>query len=282
MGRNGGARGGNQLNVRRCLHTITYQIAGKEDPQQKRSLARLAQARANAKAAVPANGGGAPIDRAAQSEARLQELLSGPAADPSAEEVEHRQAEQKKAQAKIREEQMDHLMAHLDQYVAQGKMTEEEAGKLKKLHQVDAAVQSGKVDKEKGSKVRNSILSGTARYELDKKVKETVDYVVRYTRPRHPPATAVPPLKKMLDLTNKIVLVTGASSGIGWHLATELAGRGAQLVLLARRRHRLAELRQQIVEQCGRDSLVVVGDVAESKQRSRSPPSSAGTIPTRC
>ena len=172
----------NQLNVRRCLHTITYQIAGKEDPQQKRSLARLAQARANAKAAVPANGGGAPIDRAAQSEARLQELLSGPAADPSAEEVEHRQAEQKKAQAKIRKEQMDHLIAHLDQYVAQGKMTEEEAGKLKKLHQVDAAVQSGKVGKEKGSKVRNSILSGTARYELDKKVKETVDYVVRYTQ----------------------------------------------------------------------------------------------------
>ena len=75
-----------------------------------------------------------------------------------------------------------HLIAHLDQYVAQGKMTEEEAGKLKKLHQVDAAVQSGKVDKEKGSKVRNSILSGTARYELDKKVKETVDYVVRYTQ----------------------------------------------------------------------------------------------------
>jgi hypothetical protein len=172
----------NQLNVRRCLHTITYQIAGKEDPQQKRSLARLAQARANAKTAVPTNGGDAPIDRAAQSEARLQELLSGPAADPSAEEVEHRQAEQKKAQAKIRKEQMDHLIAHLDQYVAQGKMTEEEAGKLKKLHQVAAAVQSGKVDKEKGSKVRNSILSGTARYELDKKVKETIDYVVRYTQ----------------------------------------------------------------------------------------------------
>ena len=172
----------NQLNVRRCLHTITYQIAGKEDPQQKRSLARLAQARANAKTAVPADGGGAPVDRAAQSEARLQELLSGPAEDPSAEEVEHRQAEQKKAQAKIRKEQMDHLIDHLDQYVAQGKMTEEEAGKLKKLHQVDTAMQSGKVDKEKGSKIRNSILSGTARYELDKKVKETVDYVVRYTQ----------------------------------------------------------------------------------------------------
>ena len=47
----------NQLNVRRCLHTINYRVAGKEDPQQKKSLARLAQARANAKTAVPAAGG---------------------------------------------------------------------------------------------------------------------------------------------------------------------------------------------------------------------------------
>ena len=96
--------------------------------------------------------------------------------------MEQRQAEQKKAQVKIRKEQMDHLIGHLDQYIAQGKMTEEEAGKLKKLHQVDSAIQSGKVDEEKGSKVRNSILSGTACYELDKKVKETVDYVVLYTQ----------------------------------------------------------------------------------------------------
>ena len=67
----------------------------------------------------------------------------------------------------------------------------------------------------------------------------------------------------MLDLTNKVVLVTGASSGIGWHLATQLAGCGAQLVLMARRRHRLVELRQKIVEQCGHDSMIVVGDVAD-------------------
>ena len=52
----------NQLNVRRCLHTITYQIAGKEDPQQKRSLDRLAQARANAKTPVPSDSGGTPVD----------------------------------------------------------------------------------------------------------------------------------------------------------------------------------------------------------------------------
>jgi short-subunit dehydrogenase len=67
----------------------------------------------------------------------------------------------------------------------------------------------------------------------------------------------------MLDLTNKIVLITGASSGIGWHLAAELAARGAQLVLLARRRQRLEALRQMIAEQGGRDSTIVVANVAD-------------------
>lgn len=67
----------------------------------------------------------------------------------------------------------------------------------------------------------------------------------------------------MLDLTNKIVLITGASSGIGWHLAAELAVRGARPVLMARRRHRLEALRQEIVEHSGQDSMIVVANVAD-------------------
>ncbi len=44
-----------------------------------------------------------------------------------------------------------------------------------------------------------------------------------------------------LDLTSRRVLLTGAGSGIGRHLALELATRGAQLVLVGRREQTLTE-----------------------------------------
>jgi NADP-dependent 3-hydroxy acid dehydrogenase YdfG len=58
---------------------------------------------------------------------------------------------------------------------------------------------------------------------------------------------------------DKVVVITGASSGIGAALATLLAGRGASVALVARREHALRE----IASQCGDRALAIVGDVGQ-------------------
>lgn len=51
---------------------------------------------------------------------------------------------------------------------------------------------------------------------------------------------------KINSLNNKVILVTGASSGIGWACATLLAKHGARLILSARRKERLEELSAEL------------------------------------
>jgi short-subunit dehydrogenase len=69
-------------------------------------------------------------------------------------------------------------------------------------------------------------------------------------------------------LSDRRALVTGASSGIGRALATELARRGVDLVLLARREDLLAEVAAEI-RQHGRRAIAVVGDVSDGNARRR-------------
>jgi len=48
------------------------------------------------------------------------------------------------------------------------------------------------------------------------------------------------------DVSGKIALVTGASSGLGRHFAKTLAGEGAKVILAARRLERLEALADEI------------------------------------
>ena len=45
----------------------------------------------------------------------------------------------------------------------------------------------------------------------------------------------------MIDLRNKRILVTGASSGIGWEVSILASNLGAELVMIARNTQRLQE-----------------------------------------
>ncbi|CAI7863090.1 unnamed protein product [Closterium sp. NIES-54] len=62
---------------------------------------------------------------------------------------------------------------------------------------------------------------------------------------------------------DKTVLITGASSGIGEHIAYEFARRGSRLVLCAQREGRLREVARRCGNMGAADVVIVAGDVSK-------------------
>ncbi len=174
-----------EINQKNCLRAVSNTLVGKEDPQKKRAAARLAQISAQKKAASAGEDGG------------LDRLLAEPASEPNEQEINQREDEQSKGLAAQRAQQMQVLIKNLDAHIERGHISAEDAERLRKLHQVDVGVRSGKIGREKAGKIRNSILSGQARDRLEKKIREEVDYVAIYAQvfealqridPRYDPA----------------------------------------------------------------------------------------------
>ena len=65
---------------------------------------------------------------------------------------------------------------------------------------------------------------------------------------------------ELFDLTGRVAMVTGASSGLGTQFARALADNGAAIALVARRADRLAALRDEIVGKGGR-AVAIEADV---------------------
>lgn len=82
------------------------------------------------------------------------------------------------------------------------------------------------------------------------------------------------------DLSGKVALVTGASSGLGAQFARVLADNGAHVVLAARRMDRLHVLRDQITVLGGRASAVAldVTDIASIRAAVEAAEAQAGPI----
>jgi gluconate 5-dehydrogenase len=67
----------------------------------------------------------------------------------------------------------------------------------------------------------------------------------------------------MFDLTGKVAVVTGASSGLGIRFALALASSGANLAIIARREEKLAVVKEQI-EAVGVQCLAVKADMLKN------------------
>ena len=67
--------------------------------------------------------------------------------------------------------------------------------------------------------------------------------------------------ERMKNLSKNIVLITGASSGIGLACAEAFAREGARLILTARRKERLDALAQELKKKHGTETLAIQLDV---------------------
>lgn len=71
-------------------------------------------------------------------------------------------------------------------------------------------------------------------------------------------------MKNYMDLTGRVAIVTGASSGLGYAFSKALAENGAKVVAMARRMEKLNELKAEI-EAAGGDCLPVQCDVTDEQ-----------------
>ncbi len=72
-------------------------------------------------------------------------------------------------------------------------------------------------------------------------------------------------MKDCFDITGKVALVTGASSGLGAEFSKILAYRGADVVMLARRKEKLEKMAEE-VRQYGHKVLPITCDVTDKEQ----------------
>ena len=70
-------------------------------------------------------------------------------------------------------------------------------------------------------------------------------------------------MKNYFDIKDKVALVTGASSGLGWQIAQAYASQGAKIALFARREERLQENVKELEDKYDVEVIYAVTDVGD-------------------
>lgn len=70
-----------------------------------------------------------------------------------------------------------------------------------------------------------------------------------------------------MSFTNKVILITGASSGIGAHASQHLAEKGARIALVGRNQKRLNEVSDRIMSAGSPIPLIIVADGSTEAER---------------
>ena len=71
--------------------------------------------------------------------------------------------------------------------------------------------------------------------------------------------------KKYFDLTGRVALVTGCSTGLGVQMAKALASQGAKIVALARRKEKIESVAAEIAKDFGVETFAVQCDITNTE-----------------
>jgi hypothetical protein len=95
-------------------------------------------------------------------------------------EAKQRAEKQEERRGELEKKEFAKVPDNLDSYVEQGIVTNEEAEKVRELHEIDEQVKRGEIDEKEATEIRNSILAGASRDKIERKIKEAVADSVRY------------------------------------------------------------------------------------------------------
>ena len=72
-------------------------------------------------------------------------------------------------------------------------------------------------------------------------------------------------MNRMFDLSGKVALVTGCSTGLGVQMAKALARQGASIIALARRQELIDEVAKEIRDTYGVDAIAIKCDITDTE-----------------